>query len=88
MDSSSAADEELATSRSDCECNPIHRLTFSCGYKIELCTFASYSEKFRPYTNHAKQMSQMDDFIAQANIAEPQKNCLVMEYVYMFKKEQ
>lgn len=31
--------------RADCECNPVHRLTFSCSYKVELCTFASYSEK-------------------------------------------
>jgi len=48
MDSSSASEEELATSRADCECNPIHRLTFSCSYKIELCNFAAFSEKFRP----------------------------------------
>jgi len=46
-----APKEEETGDRVDCECNPIHRLTFSCSYKIEMCTFAAFAEKFRPFTN-------------------------------------
>jgi len=49
--SKAAAKEDDTEDREDCECNPIHRLTFSCSYKVEMCTFMAFAEKYRPFTN-------------------------------------
>lgn len=38
-------EKETTEERADCECNPLHRLTFSCSYKVEMCTFAAFAEK-------------------------------------------